>query len=112
MNLPNKQLRQLIKEELEAVLDEGENSFDYTVILEPTGPGASGGDARKFKAEFKDKLDPGGSLRIQTQKSYSDQSIRIGKQGGMLHLAAIIFNEEGHPEIAEKIKSGRTQVIR
>ena len=109
MKLTSKQLRQIIKEELEAVLDEGSESFDHLVVLEPIGQGAMGGNAYQYKFEFQDKVDPNGGAEFTTSKKYSIEPIHIGSQDGLLNLAAIIAETEGYPEIAEKIKSGKTQ---
>ena len=109
MKLSNKQLRQIIKEELESVLSEGEENFDAVVYLKPFGEGASGGNAYKFEVEFHDKTT-NEKVRFMTQKNYPAQAM-YGSDNSKLHLAAAIFNNEGHPEVTEKIKTLKTQVI-
>ena len=109
MKLTNKQLRQIIKEELDAVMGEGSENFDAVVYLKPFGEGASGGNAYKFQIEFVDKTT-NEKVRLTTKKNYPAQAM-YGDDSSKLHLAAIIFDTEGYPEIAEKIKTLKTQVI-
>ena len=98
MKLSRKELRQIITETVGGTLEKA-----YHVYISPIGAGFQGGDSRRLKIEFVPKM--GSTVTIHPTKGAYSTSMLNNPNFDLVSFAALVFDHEGYPDVAEQVKS-------